>query len=84
MSKTKQELEQEVEALKLALSKATEKKTETDWFIKTDGTVQDWKGCSETKRFFESKFPAFLAELNGGQRMTTKQFHELLAQRLGL
>ena len=78
------QLKSDNEILRIAAETAKEKKTESVYFFNaTKNCIQSWAGLSETKRFFENHHPTFLASLSS-DRMSTKQFHKLLATKLGL
>ncbi len=82
MTKTKSlaDLKAEMAQIRLAMKSA-----DTDWFLKKDNeTPQGYGGLSETKRYFTDNYPGFLKSLNKGKKMTSTQFHELLATKLGL
>ena len=62
-------------------------KTESEYFVLKDEKKQPWDTESETKKFFETKYPDFLKGLiaeNGNMPLKSGTFHRFLASKLKL
>ena len=67
------------ELIKIATSKAREKKTHSEFFVTAERQPMSWRNLSETKRFMEINYPEILTT-----GMTSKSFHQTLVDKMGL
>ena len=82
-NKTVAQYKAEIEALneQLRIAKTDAKKTVSEFFI-NQKTLEyiAWKNVSETKKYFEVNYPEILL----GKTWTSIEFHEMLANKMGL